>query len=165
MEQPWTHELLSYDSSFLNYSLVSAIQQRWVTPKHEMFSYDLCSLNYSVVRAVRLDGATLNSWNIVLLSPFLNYLGSSSSSTGLKYTLNLWNVLLRSFIPQLNGSSSSSAWFIKLTRMGHYVSDSLNYKVLPAVRLGCSTPNSGKSLLRCLIFILLSRLRSSAWFH
>ena len=60
-------------SSFLNYSLVQAIQQHWITPKHEMFSYDLCSLNYSVVQAVPLHGANLNSWNIVLLSPFLNY--------------------------------------------------------------------------------------------
>ena len=148
MEQPWTHYRLSYNPSSFNYSVVHAVQQGWTIHRtQEKFSFDPCSLNCSVVRAVRLDGTTLNSWNIVLWSllplfldisssspgwnnselmkdcpiiPFPELLGSSSSSTGLNYTPNLWNILLRFLFPQLHGSSSSSACFIKPLHMGHY---------------------------------------------
>ena len=53
MEQPWTLEILSYYLSFLNYSVVQAVQQGWtIHQTHEMFYYVLCSFNYSVVCTV-----------------------------------------------------------------------------------------------------------------
>ena len=148
MEQPWTLEILSYYPSSLNNSVFQAVQPGWTIHRtHEMFSFDPCSLNCSVIQAVRLDGTTLNSWNIVLwplfplfldiwssspgwnnpelmkdcpIIPFPELLGSSSSSTGLNYTPNLRNVFLRFLFPQLHDSSSISACFIKPTHMGHY---------------------------------------------
>ena len=32
MEQPWTHEILSYDPTSLNYSIVQAVQQLSLFP-------------------------------------------------------------------------------------------------------------------------------------
>ena len=80
------HNIYSYDSYSLNYSVFKAVQQgRTIHQTHEMFSYNPCSRTYSAVRAVRLNGTTLNSWNIVLRSFFSQLLTSSSSSTGLNY--------------------------------------------------------------------------------
>ena len=79
MEQPWTRELLSYDPSSLNYSVVEAVQQ---------------------------GSTTSNSWNILQWSLFRQLLGSSSSLAMLNI-LKLVKTILPSLFLQLLRSSSS----------------------------------------------------------
>ena len=47
MEQPWTRELLSYDPSSLNYSVVQAVQQEWTmhrTPEIFFYAYEVVAI-------------------------------------------------------------------------------------------------------------------------
>ena len=129
---------------------------------------------------------------------FLNYTGSSSSSTGLNYTPNSWNVLLWFLFFQLLPSWSSLAWvLVPWTHVIFSIHDpySFHYSVVQAVRLGWTslnfllpflflqllgipsnwrnkngrrkfkhftTPNSWNILLWSLLFSLLSSSSSSA---
>ena len=47
-------------STSLYYSVVQAVQQRFLPRTHEIFFYDSCYFHYSVVRAVRLCWTSLN---------------------------------------------------------------------------------------------------------
>ena len=48
MEQPWTHEILSYDPSSLNYSIVQAVQkgEKYI----ELMKYSFMILDPSITR-------------------------------------------------------------------------------------------------------------------
>ena len=101
---------------------------------------------------------------------FLQLLGSSSSSTRLKYpelmkashtrivhSINQWlKQLNRVKLPQTHQIFAYETY-----ETLSYDSCFLYYKVVPAVRLGYSTPNSWKSLLQCLFLVLLSCSSSS----
>ena len=87
------HRTCQLCSTSLNYSVVQAVQQRFLSRTHEIFSYDPCYFHYSVVPAVRLSWTFLKYRKTLLLSLFPNLLSSSSSWEGwnnpvlMKYSL------------------------------------------------------------------------------
>ena len=85
-------------STSLNYSVVQAVQQRFLSRTHEIYSYDPCYFHYSVVPAVRLSWTFLKYRKTLLLSLFPYLLCSSSSSVSFNHLKRLRNYPMSLFL-------------------------------------------------------------------
>ena len=124
--------------SLFSQLVFKAVQQgRTIHQTHGMLSCNPCSQNYSAVRAVRLNGTTLNSWNIVLWSFFPQLLASSSSSGWVQvpWTHEIFSILWSLFSPLLGSSSSSVRlnYVPRSHKIFSYDPYSLNYLLVQAV--------------------------------
>ena len=121
MEQPWTHEMLSYDPSSLKYSLVQAVQQGWTTP---------------------------NSWNVPLWSLFPRLLVSSSSLASFNQPEHIKDYPMI-LVPLLTGQFEQVYSVALPQTHGKLFYDpcSFHYSVVQADQLCWTTPNSLNILL------------------
>ena len=106
----WTYlELMKYSPMILVFSITQQFKQfglaklLWTC---KIYSNDACSLYYSIVWVVRLCWISLNWRKVLQPYLFFQFLGSSSSSSGLNYP-ELKKILLWSLFSPLLSTSSS----------------------------------------------------------
>ena len=114
-------EILSYDPSSLNYSIVQAVQQGWITP---------------------------NSWKLLIQGLFILLLGSSSCSSGLNYPMLIkYSPMI--FVPSITRyfKQFNRVELHWTHEVFFYDPCSLHFSVVQAVRMGLTTSNSWNVVL------------------